>query len=195
MLARYSLTEIKQMVKEELSSHRYQHTLAVMEQADQLAAHYGADREAAKLAGLLHDCTKEWPLSKQLKTIRQSATIEQEEQARILSSSPHLYHAVTGMLVAQERFGIHHPEVLSSIRYHTTAREEMSLLEKIIYTADKTSSDRRYPEAKAYRKLSFQSLDQCLSYLLRDVIRVLTERGVPLSQETIEAHRAYPPPT
>lgn len=191
MLALSSRTEIQSIVEAELSSHRYRHTLAVMHQADELALHYSVDRDAARLAGLLHDFTKEWTVEKQLKTIRHSDTITIEEKTKILSGSPTLYHAVTGMLVARDRFGITDSDLLNSIRYHTTARPEMSTLEKIVYIADKTSLDRTYPEAESYRALSFQSLDECLFPLLRDIMRLVAERGTPISKETIDAYRAY----
>lgn len=50
--------------------------------------------------------------------------------------NPNVYHSVTGMITAQNRFGIQDADVLNAIRYHTTGRADMSLLEKIIYTAD-----------------------------------------------------------
>jgi predicted HD superfamily hydrolase involved in NAD metabolism len=50
--------EALRVVKEQLTDHRYQHTLGVMETAIALAKQYGADEKKAELAAIFHDYAK-----------------------------------------------------------------------------------------------------------------------------------------
>lgn len=124
---------IKTWLKGNLKPARYKHTLAVAELADKLAKKWGADREKAHLAGLLHDMAKE-------------------------KSTP-LNHAKDGAKMAARIFGIKDKEILSAVAQHTLGAPRMSLLSKILYVADSGSPDRKYAAAYAVRKLAFKDLD------------------------------------
>ncbi|MFL6555594.1 MAG: bis(5'-nucleosyl)-tetraphosphatase (symmetrical) YqeK, partial [Bacillus sp. (in: firmicutes)] len=50
--------EALKLVKEQLTDHRYQHTLGVMETAITLANKYGGDVKKAELAAIFHDYAK-----------------------------------------------------------------------------------------------------------------------------------------
>ena len=47
-----------ELVKEQLTEHRYQHTLGVMETAIDLAKRYDADVKKAEMAAIFHDYAK-----------------------------------------------------------------------------------------------------------------------------------------
>ena len=51
--------EYDTLLRQKLSPKRYEHSVAVMERAVELAKRYGVDAEKAKLAGLLHDVMKD----------------------------------------------------------------------------------------------------------------------------------------
>ena len=52
--------EIKAELKKRLKPQRYAHCLGVADTAKELAKIYGADEDAAYLAGILHDCAKNY---------------------------------------------------------------------------------------------------------------------------------------
>lgn len=56
--------EIKADLKKILSQKRYIHSLGVADEAERLARRYGANPDKAFLAGLVHDCAKEFPPDK-----------------------------------------------------------------------------------------------------------------------------------
>ena len=53
------INEYELLIKSRLSQHRYSHSMNVAESAVYLAEKYGADREKAYIAGILHDVMKE----------------------------------------------------------------------------------------------------------------------------------------
>lgn len=174
-------------IRSRLSKHRYQHTLAVARQARKLAVHYGADVDKAVTAAMLHDITKEDSIQNQLKMLRDSDIIEES----FLMHHPGVFHAITGCWVATHVFSTTDPQILDGIRYHTTARAGMSLLEKIVYVADKTSSDRQYQEVVQYRLMSFEDLDRCLFLLIQSNMLWLLGQEQEISIDTFEAYHAY----
>ena len=54
-----NLKQAKELVRGRLSDKRYEHTINVKKMAVKLAKRYGADKEKAALAAILHDSAKE----------------------------------------------------------------------------------------------------------------------------------------
>lgn len=79
-------------------------------------------------------------------------------------------------------------DVLNAVRYHTTGRAGMSALEKIIFVADLASADRNYPDVETVRKLSGQSLEQAMLYVLEFLICDLIHRKKYLHPDSIAAY-------
>ena len=97
-------------------------------------------------------------------------------------------HAVAGEVYLRKELGVTDEEILSAVRYHTTGKEDMSLLEKIIYVADLTSEDREYPDVKEVRELAEKSLDKTclrgLSFTIEDNAR----KCRPIHIDTVKAY-------
>lgn len=85
-----------------LSEKRLNHSIAVMEEMERLSLHYGLEPERGRLAGLLHDCTKDETFENQLRLCREFDIILSNLEKR----SPKLLHAITGAPVAPHRFGL-----------------------------------------------------------------------------------------
>ena len=104
------------------------------------ARRWGADADLAAEAGILHDITKKLDTPEQLELCRRyGCTLTQEDL-----DSPKTIHAITGALVARDQFGVG-DAVYSAIRWHTTGRADMRLLEKIVYMADYMEPTRTFP--------------------------------------------------
>ena len=143
-----------------MGDYRFTHSCNVAEEAVILARLYGADAEKAYVAGILHDITKEISKEEQLQIIADGGIILDNVQ----KNAPKLWHAVSGSAYVRLRLGIEDEDILNAIRYHTTGRANMSLLEKIIYTADYTSKERSYPGADVMREKSRRSLEEAMMF-------------------------------
>lgn len=172
------------LLLEKLSKKRYKHSLAVMERAVFLAEKNGADAEKARLAGLLHDIMKDTEQKKLLQFIEDSGILLTVEDR----AAPQLWHAIGGAAYLQRELGIADEDVLQAVRYHTTGRAGMSLLEKVIYLADLTSADRDYPDFQKTSALTDQNLDQGLLYSMKFLICDLAGRGRLLHPDTLACY-------
>lgn len=145
----------KSDVRKHLSDARYYHSLCVAEEAKKLAEKYGADPEKAEIAGILHDVAKEIPYDKQEKMLEKyDVNLTEFEKKK-----PKLWHAVLAAEYVKNELGVEDEEILGAIRWHTTGRKDMTLLEKILFIADFNSADRTYEGVEDMRKLADKSLE------------------------------------
>ena len=172
--------ELKSVLKSRMNEHRYAHSLNVAKRAVFLAEKYGADIKKAEFAGLIHDICKGIPSEEQLLMI-QNAGIELDEDTM---KSPALWHSIAGAVYSEHELGVTDRDVLNAVRYHTSGREKMSILEKVIYMADLTSAERNYPDAEYTRNLTDYSLDEGIAYGVRWIAGDLERRGFPKGKDT-----------
>ena len=162
--------EIMAVLKERLTERRYIHSLNVADSAKKLASIYGADEEKAYTAGLVHDSCKDMPAGLQLSYLLENKV----EMTDLEINTAKLYHAMSGKVFARNEFGIEDEDMLNAVRYHTTGRRGMSLLEKIIFVADFISAERDYNGVETMREKATRSLDEAivegLSFTIKDLI-------------------------
>lgn len=187
-MAEYDFGKMKKKLAKYLDEDRYLHTMGVMYTCAALAMAHGYDLGDAQAAGLLHDCAKCIPNKKKLKMCSQSGipvTAFEEEH-------PFLLHAKLGAYVAREKYDIKNEAILSAITYHTTGKEDMSVLEKIVYIADYIEPMRdKAPNLEPIRRLAFRDLDECMYEILKDTLAYLEENPKDLDSATKEAFLYY----
>jgi predicted HD superfamily hydrolase involved in NAD metabolism len=176
-------------LESELAYGRFIHTLDVAATAANLAMCYGADLDKAETAGLLHDCAKCMSLGKMLKVCDKAGTDLSEFEKNSVS----LLHSKAGAVLAESRYGVRDEDTLNAIRFHTTGRPGMSLLEKIVFVADYIEPGRdSAPNLPQVRKLAYESIDDCVLQILKDTLRYLATTGSavdPMTQKTYEYYR------
>ncbi len=170
-----------------LTPKRYRHSLAVADRAEELAALYGADVKKARTAGLLHDILKDTDADSQLQIFKDfDILLDAVEQ-----TAPKLWHAHAGAVFVEHILGITDPDIILPIRYHTTGRAGMSVLEEVLYLADFTSADRDYPDVEVMRALSVQDKIEAMRYALAYTIQDLQERGLAVHPDTLACYEDY----
>ena len=165
-----------------LKPKRMPHVLGTEREAAFLAEKYGADVTAARIAALLHDCTKKLELAQQLSLCRHYG-IELDAVERSFFV---LLHSKTGAAVARDRFGVSE-EVYNAIYYHTTGKADMTLLEKIIYLADYIEPSSSFPGVEELRRAVHEDLNRGLYEALEDSVREMQGYGGPVHHRTQEA--------
>ena len=103
-----------------------------------------------------------------------------------------LLHAKVGAIIAKKEFGIIDADILSSIRTHTTGEPDMSLLQKIIFTADYIEPGRdKAKRLDEIRELAFSDLDICVREILFDTLSYLDETKSDIDPATRETYEFY----
>ena len=176
-----SYEKIKSLLKERLDEHRFVHSLGVADSAKELAARFGADEEKAYLAGLLHDITKNEANERQLQLFESDDIILNQVE----KNNPKLWHAMTAPIYIKNELGIDNEEILSAVRYHTTGKKGMTLLEKIVYIADYISAERDYPDVDVMRALSKESLEKAALYSLKYTLKKLSKSELVIHPDSL----------
>jgi len=162
---------------------REAHIRGTEEEAAKLALHWGADVDLAREAALLHDVTKAKNQAEHLLMCQKYGMIPYSG----VEASEKLLHARTGAGLARAEFGVC-DAVVDAIECHTTGKADMTLLDKILYLADKIEPTRKGEAVCEMRKLAYLNLDEALLYGLRLNLAKLKAKGVaphPRTQETI----------
>ena len=176
--------EYKQILQERLTPKRYYHSLCVADEAVRLADKYGGEREKAYLAGLLHDITKNATAEEHLHIFDEFGIMLND----IEKGAEKLWHAISGAAFVEHVLGIADKEIITAVRYHTTARAGMTQLEKLLYIADFTSRDRDYDDIDIMRQKVEISMEDALNYALSYTINDLVSRGKALHLDTVNAY-------
>ncbi|MFD2446135.1 bis(5'-nucleosyl)-tetraphosphatase (symmetrical) YqeK [Bacillus sp. CGMCC 1.16607] len=167
------------LVKKQLTEHRYVHTIGVMETAIKLAKLFGADEKKAEIAAIFHDYAKFRPKEEMKQII-----IDQCLPADLLLYNEELWHAPVGAFLVGVEVGITDSEIIDAIRYHTSGRPRMTLLEKIIYVADYIEPGRHFPGVEEVRELAENSLQDALIKSIQNTIIFLMKKKQPIYPDT-----------
>lgn len=184
-LKHLSLTQLRPVALSYLKHKRIPHVLGTEQEAIRLAQRYGADVEKARVAALLHDCTKKLNMEEQLSLCaRYGIELDELEQKALK-----LLHAKTGAAIARDVFGVDE-EIYQAIWWHTTGHGGMTVLEKIIYLADYIEPSRVFPGVEDLRRVCYEDLDRGLLMGLEMTIEEMEEMGNPVHHATLEARDA-----
>lgn len=169
-------TEYQKYVPEEL----FEHNVRVAKLAEELAERFGADSEKAKVAGLIHDIA--FPRTGELLGLAEKYGISYGE---IEKQAPILLHGPVGAEVVKKIFGITDSDILSAIYKHTTGGEEMSILDKVVFLADKIEPSQSGEGIEEERRLAMESLDKAIVKYCDSIIPHQLKQGFLIHQNLI----------
>ena len=182
------LEQIRESMKLLLKESRYLHSIGVEDVSCDLALIHGYDMEKAKIAGILHDCAKNMTDLELLEECEK----HQLPVNDIEKTCPFLLHAKVGSLHAQIKYGIQDEEILNAITYHTTGRPAMTMLEKIIFTADYIEPYRRpLPRIDEIRRTAYSDLDKAVLMILENTLEYLVEKSGDIDTLTVDTYKYY----
>ncbi len=197
----YVISRLREYVTATLSQHRSQHTFGVEKTAVRMAELFLPEKIASvRCAALLHDITKEFNLKKHLQILQECGIIINDDY----KTTPSLLHAITATVVIPSLFPeLATDEILSAVRWHTTGKPDMSVMEKIIFLADFIEDGRTYESCIRVREyflsvdLESMTVPQRLHHLdlttlecLDSMIRVLERERVRVCPDSIKARDA-----
>lgn len=176
--------EMKGLLAARLKRSRYEHSLGVAETAVCMAKRFGADVEKARIAGLLHDCAREYTNDKMLEEADKRGIV----YSSVERSMPLLLHAYIGAVRIHECYGVDDEEIAQAIYRHTVGGSHMTILDKIIYFADMIEPNRNYPGVEHLRRIVRQkSLDEAVLAGLSQSIAFVLKKEHLIHPDTVIA--------
>ena len=177
------ILEIEQCIKKMTKETRFNHSKGVQKTAGELAKHYGLDVDKAELAGLMHDCVKNLSVEEMMRLCDELGF----KLDFVTQREYRLIHAPLGAYYAKKIFGVDDDEIFNAIYWHTTAKADMTMFEKIIYIADVIEPNRKYDIIDEMRKLAYEDIDVAMLKILNYTIGKQLAAGKMLHSETINA--------
>ena len=184
--AQVNLDWLREKAYTMLKPRRIPHVRGCEAEAVRLAERWGCDPEKAAEAAILHDCTKKVDLPGQL-ALCAAYGLDADPVER---ESDKLLHAKTGAAFARSEYGFD-DDVTEAIRWHTTGRPDMTLLEKIVYIADYIEPNRDFDGVDRLRALAYEDLDRALLMGLEMSLEDIRARGNPVHEATLSALAWY----
>lgn len=171
------------VLRTKLREKRYIHTLGVISVAKKLAKENGVSSLKAEIAALSHDIAKNMKKEDMIKLIKEEGLILTREEEMNID----LWHGILAPIVARKELNIEDKEILDAIRYHTTGREDMTKLDKIIYIADIIEPSRVFEGVDKIRIAVMEDLDKGILMGLDYAISFLISKNSVLDINTIRA--------
>ena len=164
---------------------RREHTLRVAKLAAKRARGLKLDEHKAIAAALFHDCAKNVALDSPLL----AGFVKKDEWGDIPDP---VLHQFTGAYLMQTQFGVTDEDVINAVRYHTSGRENMSMLEKLIFLADMLEDGRTFDGVDELRALFWETdLDACLTAALQRSLAFVESKGGTVYPLTRKAYAFY----
>jgi len=113
------------------------HCIEVGSESRRIAMLFNANVFAAETAGLLHDISAVFPNNERIEVARELQIEVLPEEERF----PMIIHQKISKVMAQEIFNINDQEILNAIGCHTTLKSSSTLLDQVLFVADKISWD------------------------------------------------------
>lgn len=179
----WGLEEIRDYLKDNLKPSRYGHTLGVVNTAIRLAEFYGEDKNKAEIAALCHDVAKNMSNDALRKIIDNENIILSIDE----ENTQELWHSIVAPVIARKVFEIEDEEILAAMRWHTTGKEDMTNLEKIIYLADLIEPSRMFEGVDEIRELAYKNLDSAMLKALTHTTIYLLTKGCAVDINSVKA--------
>ncbi len=175
-----------------LREKRYQHTIAVASHAKRLSKEYGYRKVwDAWYAGIIHDLFKLYDE----KWLRDYIRKWDKDEEFDLDGIPFpALHGFAAALWMREEYKWDNKEIFDAIASHTLSKPNTTKIDKILYVADKVSTDRKGDKVGKLRKLAYVDLDLTYQKILKELIKKLKSRGLPVHKDTEEAMREHVDP-
>ena len=154
-----------------------------------LAMRYGEDIVKAELAGILHDVAKGEKVSKLKEDMKgfDDPYTNKTYVALVADKAPQILHAIYAPYLARKNYNIKDKDILSAIRWHTTGKKDMSMLEKIVFVADYIEPNRKQlPGLDEIRKLAFEDITKAIGRIANSTVEYLSSQDMYIDKFTYE---------
>ena len=167
-----------------LPSGLRQHLAQTRRMARELARQHGIDEDKADLGAACHDLAR---------LLKAGDLIEQAQRYGlgihpVELASPVLLHGPVAALWLEHEDGVEDSEVLEAVRWHSTGREGMGSVAKVVFLADKLDPAKlkRYPQLERVAALVDESLDRAALEFVDLELDYFLKKAIAIHPATIE---------
>lgn len=174
--------QYENLVKKQLSKHRYEHSVRVAQTAVKIAEAHDEDSNKAAIAGIMHDYCKEMPVEILIKKMVENKLMTSKYDLLM----PQILHGPVASIVLKEQNIITDPQILQAIRFHTTGHWSMDRLAKIIFIADYVEPGRKTPNIEKILKISLSDLDEGVLEIVNQTMEYLSSKNRLIHEDMVK---------
>lgn len=176
--------QIREDLENRLKKKRYEHVLRVVDTAVRVNKdlNLGLDEEKVRYASLLHDCAKNLE-EEYFQEYKEEYGLDYDTIFEVFPVA----HAKLGAIAAKERYGVEDLEILEAIECHTMGKENMTLLDKLVFIADFIEPGRDFEDAKIVEKELYKDFDKGLLLSFKLQILHLIENDMVVGLDIMKA--------
>ncbi len=172
------------LLQTKLKPQRFAHCLGVMDTAIILAKRFNVNEQQAAIAGLLHDCARQFETKDLIAESRKRHLYITDIDLQL----PILMHAPLGTAIAKEEYDVHDTAILKAIASHTVGGANMSDLDKIVYLADMIEPHRNFDGLEKIRQAAAEEdLDSAMIRAFDQSIIFIMRKGHTIHPYTVAA--------
>lgn len=180
------LEELKVELKEKYlykpeNEKRFVHSLGVMEISEELAKRYNTDIQRTKKSALMHDMAKVMPVESLREYIKEN-NLQVSENEMLAGVA---LHGIVAADICKKKYNFD-DEMCEAIACHTIGKEDMTILEKVIFIADKIDKTRTYEGIEDLRKLAFEDIDRAIIQNIENSIEKSIRKGTIIIERSIK---------
>ena len=139
------------------------------------------DVKKTKIAARAHDMVKE------IGTENMNTLIKKFKINDSYLGNDNLSHGKVAAKILEKQVMLNR-EIVDAVSFHTTAREGMSLMEKIVFLADAIEENRTYDGVDEIRDLAFENIDAACLKVLENTVQHLADKGIKkIDRDSIKA--------
>lgn len=157
-------------INQVLPEKRRNHTAGVILSGLSLAKRLKLDSTQVEIACLLHDNAK-------YLNYKDYKNFDYQEMPK------NVVHQFLGEYIARTQLNIKDLQILNAIKYHTTGRVDMTLLEKVVFMADIIEKNRTFKGVERLRELTEKDFDLGFKESVKDLLESLSEDKYYLTQQ------------
>lgn len=178
------INQMQTILQANLKPKRFAHCLGVMDTAILLAKRFQVNEEQAAIAGLLHDCAREFATENLIAECEKRHLYITDIDRQL----PILMHAPLGTAIAKEKYDVHDTAILKAIAAHTVGGANMSTLDKVIYLADMIEPHRSFEGLDELRNMAMtKDLDDVMISAFNHSILFIMRKGHTIHPYTVAA--------
>ena len=175
------INKLEKDLKKLLSEPRYLHSIGVMNMCEKLAHIYNVNVEKTKAIGLMHDMAKELPNEEKLKYVHENNI----DCTNIEKNIADILHGKIAADMCKKKYEFD-DEMCMAIAFHTTGKENMTMLQKVLFIADKIDETRKYEGIEELRELAFYDINKAIIKNIDETLIINLHKEKLILEESIK---------
>ncbi len=180
-----SVKQVRDFAKDIMEEKRFLHAERTAQMSREITMAHNIDDDICnkiEIASMLHDIARDMPEELLLsKAYKKDLNINKYELEK-----PVLLHGKVGAEIVKSKLAIFDEDILNAIRYHTSGRVGMSIVERVVMISDVIEIGRKFRGVEELRGMAMENLNDIFKRIIENKIVYFVQCGLFVLPKTYE---------